>query len=91
MFISDGDIELEGYEGEWLVEFTDVGVFTCKCTTNPYAPTLIYKLDKLPHQLNESQRQSVLDYRLGANNYGVEELVTIGDMFMEGSYITAMQ
>ena len=52
---------------------------------------MLFALDKLPHQLNESQRQSVLDYRLGAGNYGADELVTIGDMFMEGSHITAMQ
>lgn len=88
MFISDGDIEIQGHDGEWLVEFMDTGVFTCKSDTSDRV--LLYKLDKLPHQLNESQRQSVLDYRLGAGNYDVSELVTIGDMFMEGSYITEL-
>lgn len=88
MFINDSDIEIQGHDGEWLVEFMDTGVF--KCVTNASDKVVIFKLDKLPHQLNESQRQSVLDYRLGAGNYGVDELVTIGDMFMEGSHITEL-
>ena len=88
MFVSDGDIEINGHEGEWLVEFTNLGVFTCKSNTT--TKEVIFKLDKLPHQLNESQRQSVLDYRLGVGNYGVDEMVTIDDMFMEGSHITEL-
>lgn len=83
MFL-DEDIEIQEYEGTWLIEFTELGNY--KCTNNNNV--IFYKLNKLPHQLTDNERIEVLDYRLGSNNYDINELVSLSDIFIHGVHIT---
>ena len=70
---------------EWYVAMNEYGVFEC---TSHNAEMRQYRLEKLPHQLTDSERTEILDCCLGAGNYGYEERVSVGDIFRHGKYTT---
>lgn len=76
------DIEIQGYEGTWDIEFTDTGLFKCTNEDN----VLFYRLNKLPQQLTAYEQNEILTYRLGPN-YDSNELVYLSDIFMHGEHI----
>lgn len=86
MFITDcATLNHLNHDFEYYVTMNDYCIFECKADGKE---TVYFKLDKTPTSLTEEERKKVLDSVLGVDNYGIEEVVTTGDLFMQGDYVT---
>lgn len=86
MFISDcATLNHLNHEFEYYVTMNEHCIFECKADGKE---TVYFKLDKTPTSLTEDERKKVLDSVLGEDNYDIGEMVTAGDLFMQGDYVT---
>lgn len=86
MFITDcATLNHLDHDGEYHVTMNEYCVFECKAENKE---TVYFKLDKTPTSLTEEERKKVLDSVLGEGNYDIGEMVTAGDLFMQGDYVT---